>query len=151
MKRQQRGRIWHTGRDMTKERDQLKFWAHTSRGSKLMNLYGAFECTFHMFACITQVLKFNIYAFVVYDSCRFEWWNEKLACIGYLVISLLNISKWYWANHGAKDGILVHSDWYHASKVHLLYLSCNNPKIHIPKIPTTKFFLKLPCVDECHE
>ena len=25
--------------------------------------------------------------------------------------------------HGAKDGILVHSDWYHASKVHLLYLS----------------------------
>ena len=25
---------------------------HTSRGSKLMNLYGAFECAFHMFACI---------------------------------------------------------------------------------------------------
>ena len=27
---------------------------------------------------------------------------------------------------------------------------CNNPKIHTLKIPTTKFFLKLPCVDECH-
>ena len=25
--------------------------------------------------------------------------------------------------NGAKDGIMVHSDWYHASKVHLLYLS----------------------------
>ena len=23
----------------------------------------------------------------MYASCRFEWWNEKLACIGYLVIS----------------------------------------------------------------
>ena len=23
-----RGRIWHRGRDMTKEGDQLKFWAH---------------------------------------------------------------------------------------------------------------------------
>ena len=33
------------------------------------------------------------------------------------------VSKWYRANYGAKDGILVHSDWYHASKVHLLYLS----------------------------
>ena len=31
--------------------------------------------------------------------------------------------KWYQANHDAKDGIMVHSDWYHASKVHLLYLS----------------------------
>ena len=31
--------------------------------------------------------------------------------------------KWYLANYGAKDGIMVHSDWYHALKVHLLYLS----------------------------
>ena len=31
--------------------------------------------------------------------------------------------NWYRANYGAKDGIMVHSDWYHASKVHLLYLS----------------------------
>ena len=48
---------------------------------------------------------------------------KKLAFIGYLMISFLSISKWYQANHGAKDGIMVHSDWYHASKVHLLYLS----------------------------
>ena len=27
---------------------------------------------------------------------------------------------------------------------------CNNPKIHTPKIPTTNFFLELPCDDECH-
>ena len=32
---------------MTKEDDQLKF-EHTSRGSKLMNLYGAFECAIHI-------------------------------------------------------------------------------------------------------
>jgi hypothetical protein len=30
---------------MTKERDQLKF-EHTSRGSKLINLFDAFECAF---------------------------------------------------------------------------------------------------------
>ena len=32
------------------------------------------------------------------------------------MISFPSISKWYQANHGAKDGIMVHSDWYHASK-----------------------------------
>ena len=37
-----------------------------------MNLYGAFEYAFHMFACMVQVLKFNIYACMVYASCRFE-------------------------------------------------------------------------------
>ena len=26
-----------------------------------------------------------IHACVMYASCRFEWWNKKLACIGYLV------------------------------------------------------------------
>ena len=35
---------------MTKEGDQLKF-KHTSRGSKLMNLYDAFECAF-TYACL---------------------------------------------------------------------------------------------------
>jgi hypothetical protein len=35
---------------MTKEGDQLKF-EHTSRGSKLMNLYDAFECAF-LYACL---------------------------------------------------------------------------------------------------
>ena len=37
-----------------------------------MNLYGAFECAFHMFACMAQVLNFNIHACVVYASCRFQ-------------------------------------------------------------------------------
>jgi hypothetical protein len=41
---------------MTKEGDQLKF-KHTSRGSKLINLYVAFECAFHMYAYIAQVLN----------------------------------------------------------------------------------------------
>ena len=46
---------------MTKERDQLKF-ERTSRGSKFINLIDAFECAFHMFACMAQVffnLKFH--------------------------------------------------------------------------------------------
>ena len=29
---------------------------HTSRGRKLINLIDAFECAFHMFACMAQVL-----------------------------------------------------------------------------------------------
>ena len=41
---------------MTKERDRLKF-EHTSRGSKLINLYVAIECAFHIFACMAQVLN----------------------------------------------------------------------------------------------
>ena len=63
---------------MKKERDQLKFerdqlkFEHTSRGSKLINLIGAFESAFHMFACMAQVLNFNFHACVVYGSCRFE-------------------------------------------------------------------------------
>jgi hypothetical protein len=39
---------------------------HTSRGSKLINLYVAFVCALHMFACMTQVLKFSIHVCVVY-------------------------------------------------------------------------------------
>ena len=42
------------GREVTKERGQLKF-KYTSRGSKLINLNGAFECAFHMYACIIVV------------------------------------------------------------------------------------------------
>jgi hypothetical protein len=41
---------------MRKEGDQLKF-EHTSRGSKLLNLIVAFECAFHIYACMTQVLN----------------------------------------------------------------------------------------------
>ena len=37
-----------------------------------MNLYGAFECAFHMFACMAQVLNLNIHACVVYASHKFE-------------------------------------------------------------------------------
>ena len=44
---------------------------HICRGSKLMNLYDACECAFHMLACIVK-FKFNIHAYVVYASCRFE-------------------------------------------------------------------------------
>jgi hypothetical protein len=51
-----KGREIKIRREMTKERDQLKF-EHTSRGSKLINLNGAFECVFHMYACIAQVLN----------------------------------------------------------------------------------------------
>ena len=56
---------------MTKEGDQLEF-EHTSRGSKLMNLCGAFECAFHIFACMVQVLNFNIHDCVVYASYKLE-------------------------------------------------------------------------------
>ena len=58
---------------MIKKRGQLKFFEHTSRGSKLINLYVAFECAFHIFACMVQVLNFNIHACVVYASYMLEW------------------------------------------------------------------------------
>ena len=57
---------------MTKEGDQSINFEHTNRGSKLMNLYGAFECALHMFACMVQFLNFNIHVCVVYASCIFE-------------------------------------------------------------------------------
>ena len=38
-----------------------------------MNLYGAFECAFHMFACIAQVLNLHIHACVMNVSCKIEW------------------------------------------------------------------------------
>jgi hypothetical protein len=54
---------------MTNEGDQLKF-EHTSNGNKLINLSDAFECAFHMYACMAQVFQFNILACVVYASCK---------------------------------------------------------------------------------
>ena len=42
-----------------------------------MNLYGAFECAFHIFAFMAQVLNFNIHACVVYASCRFKMMKWK--------------------------------------------------------------------------
>ena len=37
-----------------------------------MNLYGAFECAFHMFACMAQVLNLHILAYVMNVSCKIE-------------------------------------------------------------------------------
>ena len=37
-----------------------------------MILYGAFEYAFHIFACMAQVLNFNIHDYVVYASYKFE-------------------------------------------------------------------------------
>ena len=58
---------------MTKRNGSIKIFEHTSRGSKLINLYGAFECAFHMFACMAQVLNLNIHACVMNVSCKSEW------------------------------------------------------------------------------
>ena len=60
--------VIHKDRCLMKEGDQLKFEAHkhTSRGSKLINLYVAFIYALHMFACMAQVFKFHIHACVVY-------------------------------------------------------------------------------------
>jgi hypothetical protein len=56
---------------MTKEGDQLKF-EHTSRESKLINLFDEFECALHMYACMAQVFKLKFHACVVYASCRYD-------------------------------------------------------------------------------
>ena len=60
------------GRDnqFTKIRGSTKILKHTGRGSKLINLYVAFECASHMLACICISFKtFLCYlAFVVYAS-----------------------------------------------------------------------------------
>jgi hypothetical protein len=60
------------------------------------------RCALHVVTSGTRNLAYNI------DLTR------------YLVFVLC---KSYLTNNGAKDGILVHSDWYHASKVHSLHLS----------------------------
>ena len=44
------------GENYESKRIKLKF-QHTSRGSKLRNLIVAFECAFHMFASMAQVLN----------------------------------------------------------------------------------------------
>ena len=73
-----KGENFDIGGEIWKQRDQLKF-EHTSRGSKLIDLNDAF----HMIACMAQVLNLKFHACVVYASCKIEWWNEKLACIGW--------------------------------------------------------------------
>jgi hypothetical protein len=37
-----------------KRRGSIKILKHTSRGSKLINLYVAFGCVLHIFACISS-------------------------------------------------------------------------------------------------
>ena len=60
---------WQRGREFIKIRDRgankwndivrgsIKNLKHISRRSKLINLYVAFECALHMFACMAQVLN----------------------------------------------------------------------------------------------
>jgi hypothetical protein len=48
---------------MTKEGDQLKF-EHNSRGSKLINLFDAFECAF-TYACL-HLLSLNLMHMLVW-------------------------------------------------------------------------------------
>jgi hypothetical protein len=44
--------VWNM---VMKGKESIKILKHTSRGSKLIDLYVAFECELHMFACIAQV------------------------------------------------------------------------------------------------
>ena len=66
-----KGRTLTQGEKYDKVRGSIKF-EHTSTGSKLINLIGAFECAFYMFACMAQVLNFNIHAYVMYARCKIE-------------------------------------------------------------------------------
>ena len=43
-----------------------------------MNLYGAFECAFHIFACMAQVLNFNIHACMVYPCMLVVGLNDEM-------------------------------------------------------------------------
>ena len=52
-------------------------------GSSSWILYGAFECAFHMFACIAQVLNYKIHACVMYASCKIEWWNGIIKLLSF--------------------------------------------------------------------
>jgi hypothetical protein len=61
--------VWNM---LMKGKGSIKILKHTSRGSKLIDLFDAFECALHMFTCITQVFVSPLLACVVYDSCRFE-------------------------------------------------------------------------------
>ena len=47
------------GEKYDKGKGSIKILSTQVGGSKLMNLYGAFECAFHMFACMAQVLNFK--------------------------------------------------------------------------------------------
>ena len=44
---------------MTKKGEQLKFLSTQVGGSKLMNLYVAFECAFHIFELHSTSIKFQ--------------------------------------------------------------------------------------------
>jgi hypothetical protein len=46
-------------------RGSIKIFKHTSRGSKLINLYVAFECALHMVACIS----FSFFSYTLLVWC----------------------------------------------------------------------------------
>ena len=50
----------------SKGRGSIKILKHTSRGSKLINLFVAFVCALHIFACMAQVLNSLSMLCVVY-------------------------------------------------------------------------------------
>ena len=61
---------------------------------------------------------------VKYALLYFHKWYQSLASNVDLTRYLVFVfCKKYLTSNGAKDDILVHSDWYHASKVHLLHIS----------------------------
>ena len=61
-----------------------------------MNLYGAFECAFHMFACIAQVFKliWHKLPFGVHETCPYPFthgnnaWASNMDSIEFQFISL---------------------------------------------------------------
>ena len=86
--------------------DQSKL--HTSRGSKLINLYVAFECALHMFACMAQVLNsLSMLVWCILD-CR-KWlmkWKtsmhrmDRYSLIFYKWSRLNQIGKMILTSHG---------------------------------------------------
>ena len=78
----------------SKGRGSTKILKHTSRGSKLINLYVAFECALHMFACISQVLKFPIQACVVYARLK-KMIDEIKTSMHRIARYTLIFYKWY--------------------------------------------------------
>ena len=66
----------------SKGRGSTKILKHTSRGSKLINLYVAFVCPLHMFACMAQIQNsLSMLVWCMLD-CRKWLMKWKLACIG---------------------------------------------------------------------
>ena len=82
---------WYRGRNM-KVRGSIKIWAHKYREQ-------AHKLGWCIWMCISYVclygtsFKLKFHACMVYASYRFEWWNEKLACISGSSICLALLSQ----------------------------------------------------------